>query len=69
MARATDEPDGLQGRQVFNGREWVDYTSLVPAPAKRPWLRWVVTGIVALIVVAVFGYAVAASGEVGGMFG
>jgi hypothetical protein len=66
MVRATGEPSGSDGRRVFNGREWVDYSSLVPAPPKRSWLRWVVTAVVALIAVAVFGYAVAASGDASG---
>ena len=63
MVRATGEPGEAESRRVFNGHEWVDYTSLVPVPPRRSWLRWVVTGIVALIAVVVFGYAVAASGD------
>jgi hypothetical protein len=71
MVRVTGQPSESEGRRVFNGREWVDYSSLVPAPPKRSWVRWVVTAVVALIAVAVFGYAVAASGDAtgAGLFG
>jgi hypothetical protein len=62
MVRAAGGPRTPNGRFVFDGREWVDASSLIPTVPRRPWTRHVVSAVIALVSIIVFCYAVTASG-------